>query len=182
MAANLNITDFIRWALLRIDPSELSAAMTQYGYNDDSIESIMDAMQKYPDFVNQFAVMLGEGQAARVNELQRTNQGDDEYTLEDWAQSLGSMKRANSATGIVAEATTDKKNWWEQNGTTVVNSVLGVAGSVLSSIFGNGVAAQNQNSNQQTTSQSGSMTFVYIIVAVVVVAAIALIFVASKKK
>lgn len=183
MAGTVKITDFIRWAMQRIDPAELSAAMTEYGYTDDSAQSVIDALERHPEFSQRFAVLLGEGQAARMLELQRTNQGDDELTLEDWAETIG-RKKANLATGLSGAAETEKKeNWWSKNGTATINTILGVAGGVLSSIFGNGAAMVNgQQQQPQQQQQSGSMTFVWIIVGVVVVAAIGLIAVSVMKK
>lgn len=179
--AGISVYDFVQWAIERIDPAELSAATSDYGYTDDSVETVMDAMAKNPDFVERFGVILGEGEAERLKEIARTSSANDDITIDEWRDAVAAGK-INAATGIGTSEADKKTSWWSTNGTAVVNSVLGIAGGVLSSIFGTSQQTQVSGGGVPQQEKSGQMTFVWIIVGVVVVAAIGVIVMATHKK
>jgi hypothetical protein len=175
--AGISVYDFVQWAIERIDPAELSAATSDYGYSDDSVETVMDAMSRYPEFVQRFGVILGEGEADRLAELAKNGNENDDVTIEEWRDAL-SRNKINGATGLAATETEKKPSWWSINGANLISGVLNIA----SGIFGGGAQTQVVPGAVPQQEKSGQMTFVWIIVGVVVLAAVGVIVMAANKK
>lgn len=173
----VTIRDFFEWTLKQIDAFKLSTLMSRYGYTDDSVESLMDCIRKYPSFVPQFKVMLIESINAKKAEMKRTNQVYEEFELSDWRTAL-SLENLNFATGLEGDQV--KQSWWDANGKDLIGGLLGVAGGTLSSIFGNNANQQSQQQQQQTT--SGSMTFLWIVLGVVLLAVVGIFAVSLSRK
>lgn len=177
----VSIREFVEWIILQIDPAVLSELMTAYGYTDDSVESVMNALETKPEFVNDLGVALGEAIKDKKLERQRVvggyQQVDEDMTLDDWMNILSSG-RMELATGLDSTGTTEaekKKVDWAG----LLGTVAGIAGAFF------GFGSNNQNSQQQyqqPVQQSGSTTFIWIILGVVVVSVIAIFAITLSKK
>ena len=171
MAENISIYDFLHWCVQIIDPAELSALMSNYGYPNDDVDNIIDGLQTDQSFVADFGTLLAKGLQANNDQMNRAiggvHQSNDELTAEDWAQII--------AENEITRATGAQPFDW--------NSLIGV---ILTSV---GIAVRG-GSTQPTTppaptpTTNGSTTALYIIIAVVVIAVFAILWLAvsgSKK-
>lgn len=179
----VSIREFVEWIILQIDPAVLSELMTAYGYTDDSVESVMNALETKPEFVNDLAIAFRDATEAKKIERRRIvggyQQVDEGMTFDDWMNILlsGKMEFATGSTGL--DSTTPET---EKKKVDYVAILSGFA-SVLGSIFGlNNNQNQSNQQYQQPVQQSGSTTFIWIILGVVVVSVIAIFAITLSKK
>jgi hypothetical protein len=178
MAEKVTPKDFVRWTTEQIDPADISALMSDFGYTDDSQESIMDAIERHPNFRVKYGKLLRKSVAKRKAERNRSIGGvrmeDDSVTIDEWKEIVW-QNSITKATGTnLNPKDENKKGFWDY-----FNVILGTAGSVASSIWGKPVDQQDQ---QQQPQQSGMNTFLVIIVIVVIIAVGAVIWASLSKK
>jgi hypothetical protein len=176
----VSIREFVEWIILQIDPAVLSELMTAYGYTDDSVESVMNALEAKPEFVNSLAVAFREATESKRLERRRIvggyQQVDEDMTFDDWMNILlsGKMELATGLDNATTETEKKKTDWV---------AILGGFAGVLGSFFGfNNNQNQNNQQYQQPVQQSGSTTFIWIILGVVVVSVIAIFAITLSKK
>jgi cobalamin biosynthesis Mg chelatase CobN len=178
MAEKITPNDFVRWTTEQIDPADVSALMSKYGYTDDAAKSILHAIEKKPKFRDEYGKLLRKSVAKRDAERKRSIGGvrmdNDSLTIEDWKDIVrqNAITRATGTNLNAGSGNENKKSFWDY-----FTTVLGVGGSVASSIWG-----KPQEQQQQQVQQSGSNTFLIVIVVVVLIAVVGVIWVSSSKK
>ena len=178
MAENKILTDFVRWITGQVDPADLSALMSKYGYADDSQESIIDAIEKDQNFRIELGVLLRTSVEYKQREDKRSIGGvriaSNEMTIQDWIDIYNSQI-TNKSTGLASTAKDNKFDW-----TRLFGNILGVGGSVLNYFTGD--RNTQSSTNNQPPQQSGQNTFLFIFIGVLVVAVIGVIWVSLRKK
>ena len=180
MAANVTIYNFIAWLREQIEPDRLSALITGYNYTDDSDETIMEALQSYPEFKKDLGRLLGQSVKENETELNRSVGGvrfeSTSLSLKDWQKIMKQNDFDRAIGDSSGSGTAPKKDY-----KALINGVLGNA---LDFFFG---PSPNQNQNagaaaDDNKKDSGSSTAMWIITGVVIVAIIAILFLALSKK
>jgi len=176
MAENKILFDFVRWITGQVNPADLSALMSKYGYADDSIESIIDAISKDQNFRIELGILLKTSIEDNKREQKRSIGGvkiaNDEMTIQDWIEIYNS-KLTNKSTGLESDKK-EKFNW-----TRLFGDILGVGGSVLNYFTGNSTTQKQPDSTEK---KSGQNTFLFIFIGVLVVAIAGIIWVSLRKK
>lgn len=167
---NISILDFVEWCKTQVDLSKLSKLMTSFGYTDDSIESVADALQNKA-FRAEFKALLKSAlnKPKTLAEQQRAN---GELTANDWLE-MANSNGFSKATG---------NTWWD-----VVSDLIKGVGDVLNpdkeaTLTAAQIAEQKRLADIEAAKQKASNTFMYIILAVVVLAVIVILFLSTRKK
>ena len=164
----ITVVDFIDWCKQQVDLSDLSALMTDFGYADDSSETIVDALDD-AEFKAEFSYLLKQSLTENKSYFDQ-QRADGELTANDWIE----LAKANSFVGVAGST---QAPWWQ--------TVLGVIGPIMTQI-GNPVvpetAAQIAARLKAAEDAKKSSTFTWIIVAVVVIAVISILLLATRKK
>lgn len=177
-ANNVTIYNFLAWIREQIEPDRLSALITGYNYTDDSDQTILEALQRYPEFRNDLGRLLGRSIKENTAELNRSVGGisfeSTSLSLKDWQKIAKSG--LNRADGIGNTST--PKQAFDWNG--LVQGVLGAAAA----IFGGVKTANNQPGtvNEVQSPSTGSSTAMWIIIGVVVIAIVAILWLSLSKK
>lgn len=180
MAANVTIYNFLAWIREQIEPDRLSALITGYNYTDDSDETIMDALQSYPEFKNDLGRLLGESLKNNEVELNRSVGGisfeSNSLSIQDWKKIIKQNDFDRAIGDGSSSGTAPKKDY-----KALINGVLG---SALDFFFGQN---PNQNPNAGAAAddkkkESGSSTALWIIIGVVVIAIVAILWLSLSKK
>lgn len=193
MAANVTIYNFLAWIREQIEPDRLSALITGYNYTDDSDETIMDALQSYPEFKNDLGRLLGESLKNNEVELNRSVGGisfeSNSLSIQDWKKIIkqNDFSRANgSPYSLLGPGGLPSGNsYGGSNATTQTKDWKGLLGGVvnvgLDFLFG-----KNENQNpppaDEKKKESGSSTALWIIIGVVVIAIVAILWLSLSKK
>ena len=166
---NISILDFVEWCKTQVDLSKLSKLMTSFGYTDDNIESVADALQNKA-FRAEFKALLKSAlnKPKTLAEQQRAN---GELTANDWLE-MANSNGFSKATG---------NTWWD-----VVSDLIKGVGDVLNpdkdTLTAAQIAEQKRLADIEAAKQKASNTFMYIILAVVVLAVIVILFLSTRKK
>lgn len=179
-ANNVTIYNFLAWIREQIEPDRLSALITGYNYTDDSDETIIDALERYPQFKTDLGRLLGQSVKENEAELNRSVGGisfeSTSLSLKDW-QKIAKQNDFNRAIGGSSNSGTAPKKDYK----ALINGVLGNA---LDFFFG---PSPNQNPNAGAAADnkkkdSGSSTALWIIIGVVVIAIVAILWLSLSKK
>ncbi len=179
MAEKITPNDFVRWTTEQIDPADVSALMSKYGYTDDAQKSILHAIEKRPKFRDEYGKLLRSAIAKRNQERKRSIGGvrmdNDSLTIEDWKEIVrqNTITKATGTNLNESSGSEEKRPFWDY-----FTAILGVGGSVASSIWGK----PQEQQEQQQSQQSGSNTFMIVIVVVVLIAVAAVVWVSLNKK
>lgn len=173
MTTKVSFTEFVAWCLQLIDPARLSDLMTEYGFTDDSIDNVVDAIALDENFRNDFSALLSVGMAEKEEDIGRTvggvNIADSSISAQKW------LEIATSAEVTRATGSSDGFDW-----NALLSNVLSTAGGVVSSIWGKQQPAPQQQ--QVNTQASGSSIALYIIIGVVVLAVFTILIVSISKR
>ena len=165
---NISILDFVEWCKTQVDLSKLSKLMTSFGYTDDSIESVADALQNKA-FRAEFKALL-KSALNKPKTLAEQQRAAGELTIDNWKE-IANSNGFNRAAG-------DWLKW--------LGELIGGAGEILTPKDGGLTAAQIAEQKRladiEAAKQKASNTFMYIILAVVVLAVIVILFLSTRKK
>jgi hypothetical protein len=162
----ITVVDFIDWCKQQVDLAELSALMTDFGYADDSSETIADALDD-AEFKAEFSYLLHKALETPKNyyDQQRAN---GELTAQDWAEILeAKSKGANLTNGF----------GWADGWDLAKNAIDGILHPVIPE-----TPKQKADRLAKEAADKKAATFTWIIVAVVVIAVIAVLILATRKK
>jgi hypothetical protein len=173
---DLTVYDFVNWCKQQVDLSELSALMSSYDYTDDSVETIVDALDD-PDFFDAFGTLV-RASILKEKGYFDSQRDSGQLSADDW------MAIAEENTFSKATSTTANP---------LLATILGIIGGVGTGLAGYftgttptdtaaAEAAAAKAAADAAAAKSGQTTFLWIILAVVILAVIVILAISISKK
>jgi len=173
---DLTVYDFVNWCKQQVDLSELSALMSSYDYTDDSVETIVDALDD-PDFFDAFGTLV-RASILKEKGYFDSQRDSGQLSADDW------MAIAEENTFSKATSTTANPLL-----ATILGIIGGVGTSVSQYLVGSNPeelaarqAAADKAAAEAAKAKSSSSTFLWIVLGVIIIAVIVILALSISKK